>query len=484
MRKAPFSTRQRESRVTYSNHNGRQLDGELRDMQPCLILQLPTELLCMIFWRLLPTDPISHITVGMKKQDSLLGLIQVCGHWRAIIISVAKYWASFRITIPETINAEHANAISQLVRLWVRYSNKCDLSVRYSILPTENRPMARDAAHLEALCEILKSLFKGCDRWRRLRLDLASDTFEPLFRCSCWTPNLELPRLQRIVLTLLLPTLQPEGELEVEFHETPFFGVTSAPFLHSLSLLDHSFNAFDYCLPWHQLERLELLGCNQMLSTVEWLLLMNECYSLRLCHVTISSAPTDLFQGDIAMPSLRYLHIDSCGTSLSHVYQALRCPMLEGFVVEYDPEYVIDFSEVPGELSGFLDGSPALLALSLNTLPISGQDMITLFHSLDVLQALRMHEQTDSNEVLQALSVNPLPNQPPLLPQLKHIHIGSQDIAADTVSDFLECRRETAPAQLESYHIETSDTTVDIGIDVWESISMVLSLINSTTFQE
>lgn len=188
-------------------------------------------------------------------------------YWWAIIISVAKLWTSFRITIPETINAEHANAISQLVCLWVRYSDKCDLSVRYSILPTENRP--RDAAHLEALCEILKSLFKGCDHWRRLRLDLAPDTFEPLFHCSCWTPNLELPLLQRIVLTLLLPMLQPEGRLEVEFHEMPLFGVTSAPWLHSLSLLDHSLDAFDYCLPWHQLERLELLGCNQMLSTVE-----------------------------------------------------------------------------------------------------------------------------------------------------------------------------------------------------------------------
>jgi hypothetical protein len=279
--------------------------------------------------------------------------------------------------------------------------------------------------------------------------------------------------------------LQPEDRLEVEFHETPLFGVTSAPLLHSLSLLDHSLNAFDYCLPWHQLEQLELLGCNQMLSTVEWLLLMNECYSLRLCHVTISSAPTNLFQGDIAMPCLQYLHIDSCGTSLSHVYQTLWCPMLEGFVVEYDPEYVIDFNEVPGELNGFLDGSPALLALSLSKLPISGQDMITLVHSLDVLQALCMHEQTDSNEVLQALSVNPLPNQPPLLPRLKHIHITSQDIAADTVSNFLECRGKAAtPAQLESYHIETSDTTVDIGIDIWESVSTVLSLIDSTTFQE
>ena len=55
---------------------------------------------------------------------------------------------------------------------------------------------------------------------------------------------------------------------------------------------------------------------------------------------------------------------------LSH-YQALQYPMLEGFIVEYDPEYVIDFNEVPGELSGFLEGftAPHLFRLESDWTP-------------------------------------------------------------------------------------------------------------------
>jgi hypothetical protein len=159
------------------------------------------------------------------------------------------------------------------------------------------------------------------------------------------------------------------------------------------------------------------------------------------------------------------------------MYQSLWCPMLEGFIVEYDPEYEIDFDKAPEEFGAFIEGSPALLALSLSELPISGQEVITVLR-LDVLLALQMQEQTDSDEILQALT--PLPDhERPLLPQLRHICIDSPDITADMLSNFLEHRGESAALeQLESYHIEIANATVGIRMDVWTSVSMVLSLID------
>jgi hypothetical protein len=67
--------------------------------------------------------------------------------------------------------------------------------------------------------------------------------------------------------------------------------------------------------------------------------------------------------------------------------------MLEGFIVEHDPEYEINFDEAPEEFGAFIEGSPALLALSLTELPISGQEIITVLRSLDFLLVLCMQEQ-------------------------------------------------------------------------------------------
>jgi hypothetical protein len=168
----------------------------------------------------------------------------------------------------------------------------------------------------------------------------------------------------------------------------PLFGVALAPLFRSLSLLNQPLNAFNYCFPWCQLEQLELLGCNQRLSTVEWLLLMDECLNLTLCHVTISSVtPMAQFQEEIIMPSLRYLHINSCGTSLLHMYQSLWCLMLEGLIVEYDPEYEIDFDEAPEEFGAFIEGSPALLAF----ISKSWANYMGLSHSTVVLCRSHSH---------------------------------------------------------------------------------------------
>jgi hypothetical protein len=230
MWKAPLTTEWRENHVAYSDD--RQL-GSKPGMQPCLIHRLPTELLCLIFWFILPsTDPISRITMGMQKQGGLFGLIHVCGHWLTILIFVAKFWSSFHITIPESIMTERTNGIGELVHLWVERSRGHVLFVRYTVLPTPT-----DTVHAEALCDIMDSLFEVCDRWRHLHLDLAPDTFEPLFHAQCWTFDLQLPRLQSIILTLMSPALQ--GGLEVEIHETPLFGVTSrhysVPYLSSIN---------------------------------------------------------------------------------------------------------------------------------------------------------------------------------------------------------------------------------------------------------
>jgi F-box-like len=391
----PITTRSGRSLVKFLSNDNGQFSSRLQlsnsPPSPPSARRLPPELVSIIFMLLIIEAGTPVIDASMKARNLLLVVSHVCTYWRRVVISNAALWCSFHVVVSERISKRSGERIESLIRLWLKYSGSCDLTIGYTILGTYKRRRALASTSASALRSIFSLLIPDCPRWQHLRLDVSPRAFEPLFRDSPLRLNLVLSRLKTFTLTLT----PSEPDMGYQFEDP--FEFSSAPLLCAISLIHMHFHPFGYRIPWSQLEKLELVGSNQELLVEEWLIMLQDCVNLTDCTVTLFSVPEDIPPMSLFTTRLLSLCITSSHTSLRHVYQTVRCPEMTCLAIEYnfeeDPER---FDSQAGFIS-FVEGSPLLQSLALRELLISAHQLIDMLGRLELLHVLCLKEQPPMN---------------------------------------------------------------------------------------
>ncbi|KAK7001349.1 hypothetical protein R3P38DRAFT_3048649 [Favolaschia claudopus] len=279
------------------------------------IQKLPVELLGEIFlcslsdWGAM-TDELSRLPVEP------LVISQVCGHWRAVSLSIPMIWSTLWIDRPR---AAHVG----MVKLWLERSRSFPLSIHLRQTDPKSCLAYPTSMEHQATDEIFTLLIPHLARWRAVDLDLKMDTQQSL---------LCMPAETAVALENIALNVDSWDCVGAEFLQNALY---SRPSVRSVHL---SASCNPNHVAWEMLTSLEA----QFECTLE------TCLSLFALSPALTSArficsaqpdwpimPFTHAEKYLTLPSLANLSIKASHIDLAPLFDRLVLPALRTLALEY-----------------------------------------------------------------------------------------------------------------------------------------------------
>lgn len=327
----------------------------------CLILHVVNEYSLRRGWIKLRCLGTHDFVLPNTRQAPIL-LTQVCKAWRTVALSTPKLWSSINLGL-FSIKHKSRPYIPSLMDNWLNRSALLPLSISLGLHSDD--PVSGPA---------LEVLFRHIRAWKHVRLEWCMQNLPipPLFNFNfCLSSN--APFLETF-------ELRTEGGLgtQGEEHLSAILRGASALCRFSWADEDLSLDLNRLILPWAQLSDLDL-RCK--LSLRDCITLLHVSPNLVSCSfhlVRLDSPASTLPQGQITLPHLRHLSIDSVFT-LTPLLDSVTLPAL--LSLEATSSYDTDNAIPPWPHAEFVAlltrSSPPLANLHLRA-PISEDQLIAV----------------------------------------------------------------------------------------------------------
>ncbi|KAJ7122007.1 hypothetical protein C8R43DRAFT_1076503 [Mycena crocata] len=378
------------------------------------VSKLPVELLGEIFswslgdWGLMTEEPSSLVL------DPLI-VSHVCGHWRAVSLSIPMLWATIWIDRPRVAHIS-------MVELWLKRSRNCPLSINLRQTDPKSCLSMPSSVEHDLTDDLFSLLVPHLSRWHTVDVDFRTDTQRSL---------ISLPTEEALTLEHVSLNIDSWDTASAECLQSALY---SRPSIRSIHLMH---GATQQHVPLQQLTHLQtdpectLETCLSILASSPALI-----SAKFTCSANPDWAHTPLTHSDqqLTLPSLVDMSVKASRIDLTPLLNRLTVPALRSLALDYC--YVPRAMPDHQSLHTLLERSScALEYFSLHETARMRDDErhIAYLHSPNMAPLTALELKVDlTDKIIEFLTLES-PDGALTLPNLTELHL--KDCRGDHISD-------------------------------------------------